>query len=397
MTHTSSHYSGALPLYLDHAATTPLDAGVFAEMLPHFTRLSCGNPSSLHQLGREARQTLNQCKLTIANCLGVTPHEIYFTSGATEANNWLIQGLCQARQSAGNHVITTGIEHAAVQKPLEYLEKHGYEVTWLPVDAEGFVNERLLQQSIRPDTILVSVIHGHNEIGTLQPVDRIGAFLQAKNIPFHIDAVQTIGKLPLDLKTLPVDYAAMSAHKFYGPKGIGALYIRNGSVVPEPLLYGGGQEDNLRSGTENIAGIVGFAKALQQATCFSEENGALLRELQAYFIGKVLAAIPEAILNGPQDLSRRVPGNVHFSFPPGEGEAMVLQLDLKGIAVSSGSACHSAIIEPSRIIRALGKSDEVARATLRFSFGHSTTRAMLDYTVDTLARVVARQRKKQIG
>lgn len=381
-------------IYLDCAATTPLHPLVLEEMLIHL-KGTTGNASSLHQLGQQAKQILEASRITVANCLGAFQDEIYFTSGATEANNWVVQGLCHASgKRTGKHIITTQIEHTAVANPFHKLEEQGYDVTWLPVSSEGFVTVEQLKQYVRDDTRLVSIIHGNNEIGTIQPIEAIGTYLRSRGIPFHIDAVQTIGKLPVDFSKLPVDYASMSAHKLYGPKGVGALYICQDALKPEPLLYGGGQEDNLRSGTENIAAIAGFAKALFLATESMGCNTDKLRTLQAYFISKVLDIIPTAILNGPSDLSKRVPGNVHFSFPPTEGETLVLQLNLKGIAVSSGSACHSAVIEPSRIIKALGKPDDVARATLRFSFGHQTTMDELDQTVMVLAKLIEKNKKK---
>jgi cysteine desulfurase len=235
----------------------------------------------------------------------------------------------------------------------------------------------------------VSVIHGNNEIGTVQPIEEIGAFLRERDVLFHTDAVQTVGKLPMLLNTLPVDYLSLSGHKVYGPKGVGALYIRQGAPKPEPMMIGGGQEANLRSGTENMAGIIGLAKALEIATAQISVEIPRLRQLQEMFIQRVLDTIPTAVLNGPRDVSLRVPGNVHFSFPPGEGEALVLHLDLKGIAVSSGSACHSAVIEPSRIVKALGKSDEVARATVR-----STAQEELERVLGILPDIIERLHKK---
>ena len=368
-------------IYLDHAATTPVDERVKAAMLP-FLEAEFGNPSSLHHWGRQARKALEAARQSVAQSLHAQPSEIVFTSGATEADNLAVIGVAQALKDKGRHIITTGIEHAAVDSACKLLEMQGWEVTRLPVDAEGFVSLEALESAIRPDTVLASIIHGNNEIGTIQPIEQLGAMLRERNVLFHVDAVQTVGKLPLDLSTLPVDYLSLSAHKIYGPKGVGALYIRKGAPLPLPLILGGGQEGDLRSGTENLAGIVGLAKALELAVELIPEETTRLRTLQAQFIEDVLHAAPTAVLNGPADMNLRVPGNVHFSFPPVEGEALVLRLDLKGIAVSSGSACHSAVIEPSRIVKALGKSDDVARATVRFSFGHSTT-------VEDLKRVAA--------
>lgn len=380
-------------IYLDHAATTPMDPHVKEAMLPYLGDELFGNPSSLHYWGRQARKAMEQARETVAACLGAQPSEIIFTSGATEADNLAVFGLAQAMAHKGKHIITTQIEHAAVANACKALETQGWEITWLPVDSEGFVSLDTLQAAVRPDTVLVSVIHGNNEIGTIQPIEAMGAFLRRQGVLFHVDAVQTVGKLPIDLSVLPVDYLSLSAHKLYGPKGVGALYNRDGAPKPMPMMAGGGQEGNLRSGTENLAGIVGLAKALQLATERLPEETRRLRAMQEDFMVAVLQSVPHAILNGPRDVSQRVPGNVHVSFPPGEGEALVLHLDLKGIAVSSGSACHSAVIEPSRIVKALGKPDDVAKATVRFSMGRSTTPAELQRVIDVLPGIVTRFQK----
>lgn len=371
-------------IYLDHAATTPMAEAVREAMLPYLGELY-GNPSSLHRIGKRAAKAIDAARQAMADCLGIRPTELIFTSGATEADNLAILGLARALAGQGRHLVTTAIEHPAVQEPCRYLEQQGWDVTWLPVDAEGFVSVEDVRSALRPDTVLVSIIHGNNEVGTIQPIEAIGEMLRTKGVLFHIDAVQTVGKLPMNFGYLPVDYASMSAHKLYGPKGVGALYVRDGVPVPEPLLMGGGQEGNVRSGTENVAGIVGFAKALQLATERAPSESLRLRELQKTFIQQAEAALPHAILNGPRDVKRRVPGNVHFSFPPYQGEALVLKLDLKGIAVSSGSACHSEALVPSRIVLALGKSEELARATLRFSMGVGTTRQDLEKTIQALS------------
>jgi len=382
-------------IYLDHAATTPVDPQVRDAMLPYLEG-TFGNASSLHYWGRQARKALGQARSTIATCLDAKLEEVVFTSGATEADNWVIFGIAKALESKGKHIITTQIEHAAVANACEALQAQGWDITWLPVDEEGFVSLESLKVAVRPDTVLVSIIHGNNEIGTIQPIETFGAYLREQGVLFHTDAVQTVGKLPLSLSALPVDYLSLSGHKLYGPKGIGALYLREGAPKPEPLLMGGGQEGNLRSGTENMAGIVGLAKALELATERMHTETPRLRQLQESFIQSVLAAVPEAVLNGPRDVNLRVPGNVHFSFPPGEGEALVLHLDLKGVAVSSGSACHSAVIEPSRIVKALGKSDAVARATVRFSMGQATTQETLERVLDVLPGILGRLRKSAV-
>lgn len=376
-------------IYLDYAATTPVEPRVLEAMRP-FLEDSWGNPSSLHVWGRQARKALDAARATVARCLNAMPEEIIFTSGATEADNMAIFGLAKVLEAKGKHIITSVIEHPAILNPCQVLEKQGWQVTYLPVDGEGFISLDDLKAALRPETVLVSLIHGNNEIGTIQDLQAIGSLLRERGILFHTDAVQTVGKIPVDLAALPVDYLSLSAHKIYGPKGVGALYVRPGCPKPAPLLIGGGQEDDFRSGTENLPGIAGLAMALQVATDMLPDESLRLRALQEKFIQAVQAAIPDAVLNGPRDVEKRVPGNVHFSFPPGEGEAMVLRLDLKGIAVSSGSACHSAVIEPSRIVKALGKSDEIGRATLRFSLGRHTTQADLDRVLAVLPEIAGR-------
>lgn len=380
---------GKQRIYLDHAATTPVDPRVREAMLP-FLEGMFGNPSSLHSWGREARKALETARQTVASCLGAQPQEIFFTSGATEADNLAILGVAEAMKERGRHILTTAIEHPAVANPCEYLQSRGWEVTCLPVDAEGLVSPQAVAAVLRPDTVLVSIIHGHNEIGAIQPIEAIGEVLRQRGVLFHTDAVQTVGKLPFDLSRLPVDYLSLSAHKIYGPKGVGALYVREGVPRPAPLIRGGGQEGDVRSGTENLPGIAGLARALEIATEQLSSEPVRLRALQEKLIVGISQAIPAAELNGPRDVSRRVPGNVHFSFPPAEGESLVLHLDLKGIAVSSGSACHSAVIEPSRVVTALGKSEAVAKATVRFSLGRSTTEADIETLMSVLPAIVQR-------
>lgn len=382
-------------IYLDHAATTPVDERVKAAMLP-FLEEQFGNPSSLHHWGRQARKALEAARKSVADSLGAQSKEIVFTSGATEADNLAVIGVAQALKGRGRHLITTGIEHAAVDSACQLLESQGWEVTRLPVNAEGFVSPEALEQAIRPDTMLASIIHGNNEIGAIQPIEILGQLLRERGVLLHLDAVQTVGKLPINLVQLPVDYLSLSAHKIYGPKGVGALYIRDGIPLPLPLILGGGQEGNLRSGTENLAGIVGLAKALEISISMIAEETPRLRVLQEQLIADVLHLVPGAELNGPRDVNLRVPGNAHFSFPPVEGEALVLRLDLKGIAVSSGSACHSAVIEPSRIVKALGKVDAVARSTVRFSLGRSTTADDLQTVVKVLPEVLQKLNKSHV-
>jgi cysteine desulfurase len=377
---------------MDHAATTPVDERVREAMLP-FLGERFGNPSSLHYWGKEASKALQQARKTVADTLGATPEEFVFTSGATEADNLAIFGLARTLEGKGRHIITTEIEHPAIDVPCRHLQSQGWEVTFLPVDSEGFVSVEGLVAAIRPDTVLASIIHGNNEIGTIQSLKALGEVLHSRGVLFHTDAVQTAGKVPLNLSALPVDYLSLSGHKIYGPKGVGALYIRKSAPNPQPLIMGGGQESDLRSGTENLAGIAGLAKALEIATDALDTETIRLRTLQEHLIAGILKNVPGAVLNGPRDVRHRVPGNVHFSFPPAEGESLVLHLDLKGIAVSSGSACHSAVIEPSRVVTALGKSEAAARGTVRFSLGRSSTHADIERILEVLPDIVARFKK----
>jgi cysteine desulfurase len=380
-------------IYFDHAATTPLAPEVLQAMLPVLEN-QFGNPSSLHRFGREALKTLDAARASIADSLGAnSAEEILLTSGATEADNLAIIGLAQAFYEKGKHLITTAIEHPAIDSACTFLESKGWEVTRLNVDTEGFVSEEALIQAIRPDTVLASIIHGNNEVGTLQNLAALGNILKEREIPFHTDAVQSAGKVPLNLKSLPVDYLSLSGHKLYGPKGVGALYIRQEAMVPQAQIIGGGQENDLRSGTENLAAIVGLAEALRLAIQHQAQEVPRLHTLQEKLITGIQSAMPNAILNGPRDLNQRVPGNVHFSFPPAEGEAWVRHLDLQGIATSSGSACHSAVVEPSRIVLALGKSVEIARSTVRFSLGRGTTEAEINRVLEMLPQIAKRLSK----
>jgi cysteine desulfurase len=380
-------------IYLDHAATTPLAPDVLQAMLPVLEQ-QFGNPSSLHRWGREAQKTLESARVSIAESLGAaSASEILLTSGATEADNLAIFGVAQALQDKGKHLITTTIEHPAIESACAHLESQGWRITRLGVDSEGFISPESLEQAIQPDTVLASLIHGNNEVGTLQNLETLGAVLKSHGVAFHTDAVQTVGKVPLHLSRLPVDYLSLSGHKLYGPKGVGALYIRTGAVGPQAQIMGGGQEGDRRSGTENLAAIVGLAAALKSALQNQTQEQSRLATLQDKLIVGTQALLPHAVLNGPRALSRRVPGNVHFSFPPAEGEAWVRHLDLQGVAASSGSACHSAVVEPSRIVLALGKSVELARSTVRFSLGHGTTEAEIDCVLELLPAIAQRLAK----
>lgn len=387
----------ASPIYLDHAATTPLDPQVREAMAP-FWETIYGNPSSLHRWGREAKKAMESARSCIAECLNATPDEIIFTSGGTEANNQALLGVARHFQHlAGRHLITSSVEHPSVLNPCRALASQGWKVTCLPVDSEGRVSVSDLEAALCEETVLVSIMHGNNEIGTLQPIEAIGTLLKRRGIFFHTDAVQTAGKLPLDLAALPVDALTLSGHKLYGPKGTGLLYVRKTALQPQPLLLGGGQESDRRSGTENLPGLVGLAAALQQSLARMPEETPRLYRLQESLIQGIEAQIPGALLNGPRNLPDRVPGNVNFSFPPSTGDALVLQMDMKGIAVSSGSACHSAVIEPSHVVLATGQSEPVAQSTLRFSLGRGTRQEDLEAVLAVLPGIVERLGRPKIN
>ncbi len=349
-----------------------------------------GNPSSLHQAGKAAKKALEQARQTIADCFNTEPTTLTFTGSGTEANNLAVLGLAQRYERTHKqpgHLVVSVIEHDAILKPADFIEQQGWSVTRLPVNAEGVVSVTDLEQALRPDTALVSIMHGNNEVGSLQPLAEIGMLLRDKQIGFHTDAVQTTGKLPLDFHTLPIDYLSASAHKLYGPKGLGFLYQHPHAPTPLPLVFGGGQENNLRSGTENVPAIVGFAKAVELACAEQSTVSPHLYALQERLIQGIKANIAQAELNGPQDIRQRIPGNVHFSFAGWEGEALVLQLDLYGIGASTGSACKTAALAPSKIVLALGKSEALARGTVRFSLGRNTTQADIDRTVAVLCKI----------
>jgi cysteine desulfurase len=350
----------------------------------------------LHRWGKTARKALEAARVQVAQVLHGSPEGVTFTSGGTEANNLAILGFAHRLRADGkNHVIVSAIEHPCVLAPAQWLSQHGWDVTFLPVDAEGQVQLETLEAALRPETGLVSIMHGNNEVGTLQPIEAIGTLLRERGIVFHTDAVQTAGKLPLDVSQLPVDAVTLSSHKVYGPKGIGALYVRPDAPQPEPLIRGGGQESDRRSGTENVAGIVGFGEALTRCAQRMGEETPRLQHLQEWLIQALLTQLPTARLNGPRDVTRRVPGNVNLSLPPIGGDALVLQLDLRGIAVSSGSACHSATLEPSHVVLAMGHPREVAQSTVRFSMGRGTTQADLDHVLAVLPGIVDRLTPRQ--
>jgi cysteine desulfurase len=375
-------------VYLDYSATTPVKDVVLNEMIPYFTE-KFGNPSSLYTYGQETKNAITVARERVAALIGAEPREIFFTSSGTEADNWAVIETALSKRNKGNHIITTKIEHHALLHSSEYLEKVGFEVTYLSVDSEGFISLDELQAAIRDETVLISIMFANNEIGALQPIAEIAAVAKERGVTFHTDAVQAIGNIPIDVKELGVDLLSMSAHKIYGPKGVGALYIRRGVKLPE-FMHGGAQEAGKRAGTENLAGIVGFGKAAELAKENLPEHAKKLAGLRDYFIERVSTEIKDIRING--SLEKRLPGNANITFKFIEGEAILLLLDMEGISVSTGSACSSASLTPSHVLEAIGVPVEEIHGSIRFTVGDFTTKEDIDYTVDTLKGVVTKLR-----
>ena len=374
-------------IYADHAATTAVTDTALAAMLPHFTR-DYGNPSSLYRFAQEGKTHLEEARAQVAACLNAKPEEIYFTSGGTEADNWALRGVAELMALKGKktgHIITSAIEHHAILHTAQYLEKQGYEVTYLPVDREGLVDPAAVEQAIRPDTILISVMAANNEIGTIQPIAEIGAIARAHKVLFHTDAVQAVGHIPVDVEGWNVDLLSLSGHKFGGPKGIGALYMRKPLRLPA-LIQGGGQEKGRRSGTENVPGAVGMAAALKEAVDRLPEESARLTALRDKLIAG-LSKLPYTSLTGHP--SKRLPGTASFVFEGVEGEALLLHLDAKGICASSGSACSSASLDPSHVLLSIGLPHAIAHGSLRLSLGPDNTEEEVDYILKEVPAVVA--------
>ena len=371
-------------LYADHAATTRLSPGALAAMMPHLQE-AYGNPSSLYSFGQQAKADLEAARADIAACLNARPEELYFTSCGTEADNWALRGVAELRQKKGRHIITSAIEHHAILHTAQYLEKQGYEVTYLPVDAQGRVDPAAVQAALRPDTILISVMAANNEIGTIEPVAEIGAIARAAGVLFHVDAVQAVGHIPVDVEAWSCDLLSLSGHKFGGPRGIGALYMRKPLRLP-PLIHGGGQEKGRRSGTENVAGAAGMAAALKDSVARLEDESARLTALRDRLI-QGLTQIPCSRLTG--DPVNRLPGTASFVFEGVEGEALLLHLDAKGICASSGSACSSASLDPSHVLLSIGLPHAVAHGSLRLSLGADNTEADVDYLLKEVPAVVS--------
>lgn len=377
-------------IYLDHAATTPLSQKAFEAMKPYFSDMF-GNANSQHAFGRDGAKAVTEARQTIADCIGAKPSEIYFTSSGTEADNWAIKGIAAQLLDKGKHIVTSVIEHPAVYTTCKQLEKFGFEVTYLPVDGEGFVSADDLDKAIREDTVLVSVMFANNEIGTVQPIKQLCEVAHKHGVLFHTDAVQATGAIKYDVKELGVDLLSMSAHKFCGPKGMGALYVRNGLRI-EKLLTGGEQERAHRGGTTNTPGVVGMAVALKEAVENIDETAKYVGELRNRFVSKVLENIDEVYFNGAKDMSKRLCNNANFSFRYIEGESILFSLDLAGICASSGSACSSGSLEPSRTLLAIGVPVGTAHGSIRFTFGKENTVDDVDYVVDELVKTVEKLR-----
>ncbi len=386
---TSERNSPARKVYLDHSATTPVRAEVLSVMLPFFAQ-AFGNASSVHRWGREARVGVETAREKVAYLLGAEPSEIVFTSGGTEADNLALRSTARLLRSKGNHIITTTVEHHAVLHTCQILEKEGYEVTYLPVDEYGMVSVESVIEAIRPETILISVMHGQNEVGTIQPVEEIGRVAKEKGIMLHTDAVQSAGKVPLKVRDLGVDLMSISSHKMYGPKGIGALYVRKG-IKMAPQITGGAHERGRRAGTENVAGIVGFGEACYLAERELAEESRRLTALRDRLISGILERIPDTVLNGHP--SKRLPHNVNVSIKYVEGESILLNLDRMGIGASSGSACTSGSLEPSHVLLAMGVPHEVAHGSIRMTLGRMNTVEDIDYVLEVLPPIVSRLRE----
>lgn len=376
-------------VYLDHSATTPVDPEVAQLMMTYYTE-KYGNPSSVHRFGREAKEALENAREHVAQLIGAEPSNITFTSGGTEADNLAILGTADAQQKKGKHIITSAVEHHAVLETCEYLEKNGYELTIIPVNEEGLLSVADVEKAIRPDTILITIMHANNEVGAIQPIAEIGKIAREKGIIFHVDAVQSLGKIPIDVKAMNVDLLTISSHKIYGPKGVGALYIRKGVRIA-PRVYGGGQEKKRRSGTENTPGIIGFGKACELAAERMAQDEERLKGLRDKLIKGIVERIDYVKLNGPRE-ENRLPNNANVSIQFVEGEALLLSLDMVGIAASSGSACTSGSLDPSHVLLAMGMSHEIAHGSLRFSFGRQNTEEDVDYVLEQLPKIVDRLR-----
>lgn len=375
-------------IYLDNAATTKTAGEVMDAMLPWFTE-DYGNPSSIYSLGAKSKEAVTQAREIIAGSLGAQTEEIYFTAGGSESDNWALKATAEAYEEKGKHIITSKIEHHAILHTCQYLEKHGFEVTYLGVDENGIVDPEELEAAIRPDTILISIMFANNEIGTIQPIEKIGEIAKKHGVLFHTDGVQAYGQLPIDVDKYHIDMLSASGHKLNGPKGIGFLYIRKGIKI-RSFVHGGQQERARRAGTENVPGIVGMGAAAKRALRIMEEKRKKETELRDYLIGRIEAEVPYCRLNG--DRTRRLPNNVNFSFQFVEGESLLIMLDMEGICASSGSACTSGSLDPSHVLLAIGLPHEIAHGSLRLTLSEETTREEIDTVVEAVKKIVNRLR-----
>lgn len=375
-------------IYFDNSATTKLDKEVLKEMMPYLTE-DYGNASSIYTLGRKSRKAIEEARERIAKAIHAEPNEIYFTSGGSEADNTAIRGIAYQYKNKGNHIITSKIEHPAVLETCKQLEKEGFEVSYIGVDEKGRINIEELKNAIKPETILISIMFANNEVGTIQPITEIGKIAKEHQIIFHTDAVQAVGTLDIDVKNMNIDSLSMSSHKFYGPKGIGALYVRKG-IAFQKFMNGGHQERGKRAGTENTAAIVGMGKAIELAYEHVEEHRKHLKELRDYYISQIQEKIPYIKING--DLENGLPGLSNISFRFIEGEGILLNLDLKGISASSGSACTSGSLDPSHVLLAIGLPHEIAHGSIRISMGKYNTKEEVDYLIEQMVEIVGRLR-----
>lgn len=375
-------------IYLDNAATTKTAPEVVEAMLPYFTE-HYGNPSSVYELASDSKKAVDEARAVIAKALGAADNEIYFTAGGTESDNWAIKATAEAYRAKGKHIITTKIEHHAVLHTAQYLEKQGYEVTYLDVDEDGLIKLDQLKAAIRPDTILISVMFANNEIGTIEPIREIGEIAKEHGVLFHTDAVQAFGKLPINVDECHIDMLSASGHKLNGPKGIGFLYIRKGIKI-RSFIHGGAQERKRRAGTENVPGIVGLGKAVELAVAHMEERAKKEEELRDYLMDRVMKEVPYTRINGHR--TKRLPNNANFSFQFIEGESLLIMLDMEGICASSGSACTSGSLDPSHVLLAIGLPHEIAHGSLRLTLDAETTKEELDQVVEAIKRIVERLR-----
>lgn len=376
-------------VYMDYSATTPVKKEVLDAMLPYFSE-HFGNPSSLYSIAQESKEALEKARGQVASLIGAKANEVFFTAGGSEADNWALEGVADALKDKGNHIITTKIEHHAILHTAEYLEKHGIDVTYLDVDAEGGVNPEDVEKAITDKTVLISIMMVNNEVGTIEPIKEIAEIAHNHGILLHTDAVQALGNVPIDVDNMGIDLMSMSGHKIYGPKGVGALYIRKGTKISN-FIHGGAQEMKKRAGTENLAGIVGFGKAAELAKENLESHINRVSELRDYFISEVTSKIPDTIVNG--SMEHRHPGNANISFEYIEGESMLILLDMNGISVSTGSACSSKSLTPSHVLSAMGIPVERIHGTLRFTIGDPTTKEDIDYVIEKLVEIVQKLRE----